>query len=1549
MRILTAFFTISCWFLLALTSVSYTQERKYYQETEWKPRAILPYDDAIYNNFWPQSPAVNNHYEDPGFDHGLLSEVPEPGIHPRVLITPADVEKIRNKIAMGDKAPIPFQAIWKRVTRTQSAFYALVTNNDQLGRALAHQLVLKMHSLEPKLDLLDQQPDRDNLWSAERSIIASGDPDPPSEIWDLLDYDYLYQWLSDEERELARQLISKITYRRISNFLIVPDHFMINNHEGFGMEYIRLMLLIEGEKGFNKLLFEAACHKANAMLDWYLDDDGMCYESIKGWLNISAFVAVGLRQRNLLLHDHLRAKMKFFQAALRWEGNSWKIRDEMRASAFHVIWMMHYYHPNDQGIDFLYRASLSTHPFLTDADAKWPNPVGICNELLLLYADDGILNKEGKPIDWTDQERINSLHLPVTWKDDQRGYLDTRNSWRKDDLHVGFVCKQDFFYGGHEGSENNRLTLWKDGVNWIQDNNMLATKATFLQNMLTVDGKGCHWPPVPGTWLGVHESPEGVVACGDGKDGYSYSKSMQIHPLAYPSAQLGYYAPFTEGNFDLSRDLQVAFNPRTVIYNDGYAHTDYGPWSGETRLVENYRLINPMEQAYRTVQVAKGKHPYLLVIDDAKKDKNNHLFEWNISVPTDVEITDAQTPEIQYQNTEPSDNRSDDIILGKNNMTRDPVTGKLKPKAGDPLCLIRVLWRNTNYGFPVPHLSAFSGYSLVTIPAITVSPEFRVLVYPYRYGEELPTTTWNSDKTLLTVSFKNQSDTYEFAKTDGGRTVFSQSRNGKTVLSSQASPARPVLLVRGASFDASDARYTHEDHQPPVYLIQDSEQVQFTIPKGNSRIYYTLDGSEPTIHSAFYDAPFSIKQTCDLKAKQWDSSWQCGAGWSETLVAHFIVRLPAKRIKLEQASGTVKKGTLAQVYEKSTQLYNNKGFFEASRIMMPDLRKEKPIFETRLSDFALPAITPTHSLKDQAKGFYRFSGYFLAHQQGVYQFDVNSCGPVTFDMGMQTIIEATGVFHQQQQHRKGETVLDSGWHSYTLVICDPLFWNINSLEPMPFDVSYRVNGNEWHPVTENDLCFKSVENKLLSNTDSIPRLPALKQVPDLEHGFELSCYDRYGKRRDTDFLDVDHSTPFHTQKAAQIESSDSRNVVKKYEGYFRAAKPGCYTFLLPYRRGENANLGSLQATCQSQLKIGNQIILQRGVYGRNLSGKINLEKGWYPISMIFGPGEALASVQLPGGQTELLNSQTIFRSRKVCFFAEEKNAEESPFEIYHPVLIRLAYQESYYHTIAIRYTLDGKQPDQHSALYTGPLSIDQSTHLIATAFSGENAISAPSTLDLQLVQKPRKGLLGTVDFTGWDGKAGYFQGSAPYFQVWVSPDAEFSTEKFGKALSLGNNESTLITAVDVNVSRPNPRAGFKLHHIRMRDNALTVAIWFKTNEKQGKIFGKDGYNAFGKGYRTLSCSIENGRLLSSPGHLQGGKLATGEWQFAVVTANESEMGLYLNGVKVATGPGTKDITTDALDFFVGHAAKVASIELFDRLLQPEEVGRLYEFGRYDKL
>ncbi|HAN38826.1 MAG TPA: hypothetical protein DCQ29_07975 [Chitinophagaceae bacterium] len=1508
---------------------SNAQQRTYYKEPTWQPRAVLPYKDAIHDNFWPKSPNVTVDYNDPNFDDTRLSQVPAPGIHPRVLVTPSDVEAIRAKVALGDKAPMHFRTMWERVKKLQSPFYALVTKNDSLGRKMALELVQKIKDLEPKIEAMDQRPDRDNLWAVERSIVASNDPNPPTEIWELLDYDYLHYWMTEEERSLARKIIAKIIRERISNFIMVPDHFMINNHEGFGMEYIRLMLLIEGEEGFDEALFNLAVKKCDAMLSWYLTKDGICYESIKGWLNVSAFVAVGMRERKLLKHSHLRAKINYFLAATRWEDGSWKIRDEMRASAFHVIWMMKYFHPKDERLDFLHSATFTTHPFLLDASVKWPDPVGICNELLLLFAENGLTDTSGKVINWNLQANIDRLKLPLTLHDSTRGYVEVRNSWKKEDLKVGFVCKQDFYYGGHEGSENNRLTIWKDGVNWVQDNNMLATKATFLQNMLTVDGMGCHWPPVAGNWLGMQESNIGVTAAGDGKMGYSFYKIMQVHPLAFPSAKIPYYQPFTEGNFDLSRDLQIAFQPSTIAWNDGYAHTDYGPWSGETRLVESYKPFNTMQQAYRTVHVAKGKYPYVLVFDDAKKDEQEHQFDFNLSVPIDAELVEAITPEIVFQNSEPSLNRMSDIILSKGPVLRDATTGKAILKKGQPLCLIRVLWRNTTYGFPVPRLEKFQGYSLVTIPAKSVSPEFRILIYPYQHGDPIPQTNWNTQRTTLTVDFKEVQDVYQLAQSDGGRTVLAMQRNNSKH-HSHATPSAPTIQIRSHTYQPSDFRYTRLANKIPTYLIHDSLTVNMKYPDDGAIIRYTLDGSTPTETSEIYTYPIIIKNSSTLKAATFNTNWIQGKQQSTTTTVIFESKKAATAI-IPPTNAT--NGLTVSVYEINTKLYNDKGFFVADKIMLPDVRNYKPILTTTLTNFKLPAVTPQQPLEQQSKGFYAFKGWFYASQTAVYTFHVHSCGPILMEVGNQTAIEHIGVFHQQLADRSGEVVLQKGWHAIALTICDPLFWNINSLPEMPFTVRYQINDGSIQNI--NDAQLKTIGTKTTTAPINLQKATVLNTM--LEPGFVLSTYDRIGKRRDADFLDIDTTEPTFQAKSNQLEAANSRNNVRVYDGYFFAPMSGAYQFNMPYRVGDNAGLGATQASCQSQLRINNNIILQRGVYGRNLNGIAHLQTGWHRISMRFGTGEATCTVTMPNQQTIRLTANSIYREATVSIVPKGITTNGSNCEFFDSVQVVLQFEKD--KDAIIKYTTDGSIPTSNALTYNGRITLNNNTTIRAVAIKNNNIISAVANMQFKKVLAPEYGSLGYVAFDQWNGDANV--NTNANYNVWLAPGSSITNGLKEKAALVQSTTSLLSKSVDINVARgATIKPGMKLYNINMRENALTVTLWFKTDALNGKLFSKEGINAFGKSYRTIYCQLNNGRLQGP--RVSGGTITPSKWHFVVLSASEQKVTLYLDGMQVATGNGTKDIMTDALDFFTGCNGTVQAVQLFDRYLQLDEVKKLYQ-------
>lgn len=49
-------------------------------------------------------------------------------------------------------------------------------------------------------------------------------------------------------------------------------------------------------------------------------------------------------------------------------------------------------------------------------------------------------------------------------------------------------------------------------------------------------------------------------------------------------------------------------------------------------------LWNPVQKAFRTAALVRGNHPYVLMVDDIRKDDSSHLYEWAMHLPPDLEI-----------------------------------------------------------------------------------------------------------------------------------------------------------------------------------------------------------------------------------------------------------------------------------------------------------------------------------------------------------------------------------------------------------------------------------------------------------------------------------------------------------------------------------------------------------------------------------------------------------------------------------------------------------------------------------------------------------------------------------------------------------------------------------------------------------------------------------------------------------------------------------------------------------------------------------------------
>ena len=232
---------------------------------------------------------------------------------------------------------------------------------------------------------------------------------------------------------------------------------------------------------------------------------------------------------------------------------------------------------------------------------------------------------------------------------------------------------------------------------------------------------------------------------------------------------------------------------------------------------EKENIANILEAVFKLDQ---GFH--VLVIDDIKKDDKEHLYEFAMPMQLDVELVSIKQLVDVKQESGPlnlgfnslSDARTQgeyDVVLGDKTMKRNMddvestqggilIVGKFTPQKGNPQLLVRVL-ESSEAAIPNmepnPRLETFENIKTedmhqfylrsmdlakrLVLPSRSVSPNFKVLLFPYLQGEETPKTLWNNDRTVLMVSWKDQQDVFTFSKATDGHTITRLTRDGKVV------------------------------------------------------------------------------------------------------------------------------------------------------------------------------------------------------------------------------------------------------------------------------------------------------------------------------------------------------------------------------------------------------------------------------------------------------------------------------------------------------------------------------------------------------------------------------------------------------------------------------------------------------------------------------------------------------------------------------------------------------------------------------------------------
>jgi hypothetical protein len=200
-------------------------------------------------------------------------------------------------------------------------------------------------------------------------------------------------------------------------------------------------------------------------------------------------------------------------------------------------------------------------------------------------------------------------------------------------------------------------------------------------------------------------------------------------------------------------------------------------WLGMDGILEPYkRMVNtPVIKSFRSTGLIRGPRPYALVVDDIQRDGMSAAYDWNATMPSDV---------VQVTSGAPGQ-PGDAILAGSASLNAD---GSLK--TNESALLVRVL--DAKGQLATPTLVTRSNFKHFQIRTTAVAPDFKILVHAFRMGETLPTTTWNSDKTNLTVSFPSQSDSITFTPVSSGKTDIVVNRGG-SVIASVTQPVQPFV------------------------------------------------------------------------------------------------------------------------------------------------------------------------------------------------------------------------------------------------------------------------------------------------------------------------------------------------------------------------------------------------------------------------------------------------------------------------------------------------------------------------------------------------------------------------------------------------------------------------------------------------------------------------------------------------------------------------------------------------------------------------------------
>jgi hypothetical protein len=598
-------------------------------------------------------------------------------------------------------------------------------------------------------------------------------------------YDFAYNFMTPAQRDFVRQELVLLS-------AWADNYGTFNNAEASRSNWATFsywvfdLMAIEGEPGFNDLKFLGLYRGWRNYFTYSFFDSGAAFEA-EGKLPLGfdamiAFDRVGWKYGLAPLAHHPMVRSYYSKflpfSVLPARDNQFVIFDILGGLGGALttpadLVAAKFLYPNDKLVDFSYRS------LVKDDYRNIPSAIHFhWNEQAVSAITATTYDPANEPA---------ALNTPLSFVCGQRAMMMTRSSWDTDasflTMHVRGAS------GGHPYPDRNGIMFAGKGRSWITIPNK-DIGGWSMNTVLIDEAQQSH--TTPARVVDYVDQPNATFMAGDAKYSWDWvwatsDKDKQGNPCDRDDV--------------LSNNVDTGASGWSLVnqsFNDFARDQSSRPvfqqpmkfsasWIAKDGILTPYkRMVNtPVLKSFRTAGLVRGPRPYALVVDDIQRDGFSASYDWNATMRSDVvQVTSGVSGET-----------GDLVFAAQTSVATD---GSLKPN--EPGLLVRVL--NANGQPATPTFLTRGGYKHLAIRSNAVAPDFKILIHAFRMGDSLPQTTWNSNRSGLTVSFPDQTDIITFTAASSGKTDVVVSRSGNT-LAAVTAPVAPLADAESAALTAS--------------------------------------------------------------------------------------------------------------------------------------------------------------------------------------------------------------------------------------------------------------------------------------------------------------------------------------------------------------------------------------------------------------------------------------------------------------------------------------------------------------------------------------------------------------------------------------------------------------------------------------------------------------------------------------------------------------------------------------------------------------------------